>query len=55
MDFKNYRTTITGILTAVFGGLAVQFPEYKEILGAVAVLAGTLFAYFAKDKNVTGG
>jgi len=51
---KNYKTTISGIIAAACGALAVQFPEYKEILLSIGALAGAVFAYFAKDKDVTG-
>jgi hypothetical protein len=51
---KNLKTTITGTVAAVCAGLAAQFPEYKELLSAIAVIFGTLFAYFAKDKTTTG-
>lgn len=52
-DFKkglyNYRTTITGFFTIIFGALGQTFPDYSEVFNSLAGIAAMAFAVFVKD------
>lgn len=62
----NWRTTISGILT-ILSGFIMTNPEVLDFLPSfiskwidlfaqiMIFAAGGSFAYFCKDKNVTGG
>ena len=54
--FKNWKTALGGVLTAV--GLSMQASNNgtTKIIGIVLAAGGSLFTgAMAKDKNVTGG
>ncbi len=51
---KNWRTSVFGTLTAVFGSLATIETPFKEYFVAGAAISGALFALFTKDHNVSG-
>lgn len=54
LKMKNWKTSLFGTLAAVCTALTQAFPEYQQILVALASLFGALFAYFAKDSDVSG-
>jgi len=45
----NYRTTVTGILTILFGALGQSFPDYSEVFNSLAAVSGMAFSIFVKD------
>ena len=56
MDIKNWKTSVGGLIVALPNiatviGIAIPDPISKLIMAIGAIW----FAYFAKDKNVTGG
>jgi uncharacterized membrane protein len=51
---KNYKTSITGIITAVVG-IATYYGLIPEAVGATIVTLGVaLFSLFSKDHDVSG-
>ena len=45
----NYRTTITGFITIIFGAFAQAFPEWSEVFNSMASVAAMAFVVFVKD------
>lgn len=54
--FTNKLTTIFGTIAAIAAGGATQTTgKVQAALTLIATLAGAVFAFVAKDHNVTGG
>lgn len=56
IKMKSYKTLLSGILSllpTLLGFFGIPFPP--EIAHAIEVLGVALIAWFAKDKDVTGG
>jgi len=56
MDMKNWKTTIGGLVVAlpnVLTAVGIVIPD--PISKLIMALGAIWFAYFAKDKDVTGG
>ena len=56
IQMKNYKTLLSGLLSlapTVLGFFGIPFPP--EISHSIEVLGVALIAWFAKDKDVTGG
>lgn len=53
----NWKTTVFGTLASVGAALSSTMAgsKYQGLVASAAALFGALFAFFAKDKNVTGG
>jgi hypothetical protein len=49
--FKNYQTTVTGILTIVFGALGQAFPEWSGVFNRLAEVFGLAFVILTKDAT----
>lgn len=56
VKMKNWKTTIGGILALIPTILStIGLPMAPELANAIQTIAVALIAYFAKDKDVTGG
>ena len=56
MDIKNWKTTVGGLVVAlptILTTVGIIIPE--PISKLIMALGAIWFAYFAKDKDVTGG
>jgi len=59
---KNWKTSLSGIMTIVFGGWVIaqpiiggQAPDGNAIAQAMAAIIAGVGLLAAKDQNVTGG
>jgi putative effector of murein hydrolase len=53
---KNWKTTLSGIITASGVGMIQSDDPTVQLIGKLlAVIGPVLFGFFAKDNNVTGG
>lgn len=50
----NWKTSLFGALSAIFGFIATTMPDLKEVLAAASALCLALMAMFAKDATNTG-
>jgi len=56
MNMKNWKTTVGGVIAAMPQILPVMGIVIPEPISKLVMAIGLCwFAYFAKDKNVTGG
>jgi len=51
---KNWKTSLFGTLTALFGSLSTVETPFKAYFIAGAGISGALFALFSKDHNISG-
>lgn len=54
LGMRNYKTTISGVLAAALLALASSDDlnkSQKEVVGILATVAGSVFAYYSKDKD----
>lgn len=55
--FKNWKTTLSGVVAIIVQVGPVLFPKYinETTANSISVIAGAIGITLAKDHNVTGG
>lgn len=55
LSFRNWKTTLAGVVVIAATGAKVAYPEYALICDAVITVVTGTGLIAAKDHNVTGG